>query len=447
MPATRLLPPPERTRQILSLSLPIIGGMTSQNVLNLVDTWMVGALGPAALAGVGFSSFLNFMAVAAITGLAAAVQATAARRYGEGKHDETAVPLNGGLVLALLVGLPLSALLIVTAPWFYGLLMSDPDVAREGTVYLQWRLVAVVAIGMNFSFRGYWSAVNLTRLYMFTLIWMHALNIAISYVLIFGKLGFPALGTAGAGIGTSVSIVIGTATYFTLALKHATGAGFLHRLPTREQFARLVRLGLPNSLQQLLFAAGFAALFWIIGQVGTAELAVANVLVNVTLLAVLPGIGFGIAAASLAGQSLGCRDVDAAHRSAWDVYRVAAVPFLAMAVPMVLATDAVLAVFLRDPALVALGHLPLRLIGLGVLIDGLGLIMMHGLLGAGASGLVMLVGIGLQWLLFLPLAFLLGPVWGMGLTTIWFAMVAYRGLQAVIFTVAWQRRRWATIEI
>ena len=447
MSRARLLPPPERTRQILSLSLPIIGGMTSQNVLNLVDTWMVGALGPASAAGVGFSSFLNFMAVAAITGLAAAVQATAARRYGEGKHDETAVPLNGGLILALLVGLPLSALLIITAPWFYGLLMPDPDVAREGTAYLQWRLVAVFAIGMNFSFRGYWSAVNLTRLYMYTLIWMHALNIAISYVLIFGKLGFPALGTAGAGIGTSASILIGTATYFTLAMRHARGAGFLHRVPTRDQFTRLVRLGLPNSLQQLLFAAGFAALFWIIGQVGTAELAVANVLVNVTLLAVLPGIGFGIAAASLAGQCLGRGSPDAAHQAAWDVYRVAAIPFLLIAAPMVLATDWVLDVFLRNPELVALGHLPLLLIGLGVLLDGLGLIMMHGLLGAGASGLVMRVGIGLQWLIFLPLAFLLGPVLGLGLTTIWLAMVAYRGLQALIFTAAWQRRGWASIEV
>ena len=66
-----------------------------------------------------------------------------------------------------------------------------------------------------------------------------------------------------------------------------------------------MRLGLPNSIQQLLFAAGFAMLFWIIGKVGTEELAVANVLVNIPLLAVLPGIGFGIGAASLAGQSLG----------------------------------------------------------------------------------------------------------------------------------------------
>ena len=443
----RLLPPPERARQILSQSLPIIGGMTSQNVLNLVDTWMVGALGPAALAGVGFSSFLNFMAVAAITGLAAAVQATAARRFGEGRLDQTAVPLNGGLLLALLVGLPLSVLLIAAAPHFYALLMPDPDVAREGTVYLQWRLVAVAAIGMNFSFRGYWSAVNMARLYMYTLIWMHALNIAISYVLIFGKFGLPALGTAGAGIGTSASILIGTATYFVLAMRHARGAGFLRRIPTREQFLALVRLGLPNSIQQLLFAAGFAALFWIIGQVGTAELAVANVLVNITLLAVLPGIGFGIAAASLAGHCLGRGDVEAAHRSAWDVYRVAAIAFALIALPMLLATDAILSAFLRDPALVALGHLPLQLIGAGVLVDGLGLIMMHALLGAGASALVMCVGIGLQWLGFLPLAWLLGPVLGCGLQAIWIAMIVYRGVQALIFTLAWQRRNWATIRV
>ena len=300
-----LLPPADRSRRVLALSLPIIGGMTSQNILNLVDTWMVGALGPAALAGVGFSSFLNFMAVAAITGLAAAVQAMAARRHGEGKLDETAVPLNGGLALSLLVGVPLSLLLIWLAPSLYPLLIDDPDVVREGTIYWQWRLVAVAAIGMNFSFRGYWSAVDMTRLYMYTLIWMHALNILISYVLIFGKLGLPAMGTAGAAIGTSASIFIGTATYFVLALRHAGSAGFLHRRPTGEQFRALVRLGLPNSIQQLLFAAGFAMLFWIIGKVGTEELAVANVLVNITLLAVLPGIGFGIGAASLAGQSLG----------------------------------------------------------------------------------------------------------------------------------------------
>jgi len=138
----------------------------SQNVLNLVDTWLVGGLGAAALAACGLANFLNFMAVAAITGLSTAVQAMAARRVGEGRSAEAALPLNGGLLLSAAVGLPLSALLIVAAPWFFPLLVDDPAVVEAGVPYLQWRLAAVALIGMNFSFRGYWSAVKLARLYL-----------------------------------------------------------------------------------------------------------------------------------------------------------------------------------------------------------------------------------------------------------------------------------------
>lgn len=436
-----------RTREILHLSLPIIGGMTSQNVLNLVDTWLVGGLGAAALAACGLANFLNFMAVAAITGLSTAVQALAARRVGEGRLGETAVPLNGGLLLSLAVGVPLSLLLILAAPWFFPKLVDDPAVAAQGVPYLQWRLAAVALIGMNFSFRGYWSAVKLTRLYLYTLVWMHALNILFSWTLIYGKFGLPAMGTAGAGLGTTLSIAVGTATYFWHAERHARGHGFLHALPSREQIRALLKLGMPTCIQQLLFSGGFTALFWIVGQVGTAELAVANVLVNVTLLAVLPGIGFGLAATTLVSQALGRQDPADAHRWAWDVYKVGAVLFAVIAVPMLLLPGPVLQVFLRDPALVEVGRLPLQLIGLGILLDGLGLVMMHALLGAGATGLVMKVSVGFQWLLFLPLAYLLGPMLGLGLTAIWLGMTLYRALQAGVFVAAWERKSWAAIRV
>jgi MATE family multidrug resistance protein len=436
-----------RTREILQLSLPILGGMMSQNVLNLVDTWLVGGLGAAALAACGIANFLNFMAVAAITGLSTAVQAMAARRVGEGRLAETAIPLNGGLLLSVAVGLPLSAVLIALTPWYFPLLVDDPAVAEAGVPYLQWRLVAVALIGMNFSFRGYWSAVKLTRLYLYTLVWMHALNILFSWTLIYGHFGFPALGTAGAGIGTTLAIAAGTATYFWHAGRHAKGHGFLHGLPSREQVRGLLRLGLPTCVQQLLFSGGFTMLFWIVGRIGTAELAVTNVLVNVTLLAVLPGIGFGLAATTLVSQALGRGDAADAHRWAWDVYKVASVLFTALAVPMVLMPGPILLFFLRDPALVEIGRLPLQLVGIGVLVDGLGLVMMHALLGAGATGLVMKVSVAFQWLLFLPAAWLLGPVLGMGLAAVWIGMTAYRALQSGVFVAAWERRHWATLRV
>lgn len=442
-----MTPTPSRTREILHLSLPIIGGMMSQNLLNLVDTWLVGGLGAAALAACGLANFLNFMAVAAITGLSTAVQAMAARRVGEGRIGESAIPLNGGLLLSLVVGLPLSLLLIALAPWFFPAMVNDPAVAEQGVPYLQWRLVAVALIGMNFSFRGYWSAVKLTRLYLYTLIWMHALNIVFSWTLIYGKFGFPAMGTAGAGIGTSLSIAAGTATYFWHAGRHARGHGFLHGLPNREQIRGLLKLGMPTCIQQLLFSGGFTMLFWIVGQVGTAELAVANVLINITLLAVLPGIGFGLAATTLVSQALGRKDADDAHRWAWDVYKVAAKLFLALAVPMMLVPEPILEFFLRDAHLVEIGRVPLQLIGLGILLDGLGLIMMHALLGAGATGLVMKVSIAFQWVLFLPVAYVLGPMLGYGLTAVWLAMTVYRALQSGVFVLAWERKSWVHIRL
>ncbi|RLA17514.1 MAG: MATE family efflux transporter, partial [Gammaproteobacteria bacterium] len=91
-----------RFRRILNLALPIIAAMVSQSLLNLVDIGMVGQLGNAPLAAVGLSSFTLFTFQSLILGLSAGVQAMAARRKGQGRIDETAVVLNGGLLLALL---------------------------------------------------------------------------------------------------------------------------------------------------------------------------------------------------------------------------------------------------------------------------------------------------------------------------------------------------------
>ncbi|TXH03076.1 MAG: hypothetical protein E6R07_13380 [Nevskiaceae bacterium] len=99
----------------------------------------------------------------------------------------------------------------------------------------------------------------------------------------------------------------------------------------------------------------------------------------------------------------------------------------------------VLTLFVRDAELVQIGRLPLQMVGINILLDALGLIMMQALLGVGASRLVMIVAVGLQWLIFLPAAYLLGPAFAMSLTAIWIAMGLYRLPQAAIFTAAWQR--------
>lgn len=436
-----------RLGRIFGIALPIMGGMVSQNVLNLVDTAMVGTLGDAALAAVGMASFANFMCTAFITGMSAGVQAMAARRKGEGRDDETAVPLNGGLLLVALLALPLSALLIWQAPALFPLLNDDPEVVAIGVPYFQARMAAALFLGCNFAFRGYWNAVDLSRLYLRTLVLMHAVNIFLNFALIFGYFGFPELGAVGAGIGTSISIGLGTLYYVVLGLQHARGSGFLAGLPGIDTLRTMARLSVPAGLQQTFFAAGFTTLFWIVGQIGTAELAAANVLVNVNLVAILPSLGLGLAAASLVGQALGRHDVEDAWRWGWDVVKVGVIVVILLGAPMVLLPDLILGLFIQDPATVALGRAPLQLAGATLFVDALGLVLLNAIMGAGATRTTLAVSLGCQWGLGLPLAYLLGPHLGLGLLGVWAAQVAYRTVQAGLLTVLWQRRSWSQVSV
>jgi len=437
----------ERRGRIFRLALPIMGGMMSQNVLNLVDTGMVGTLGDAALAATGLGSFLNFLCMSFILGLSVGVQAMAARRLGEDRLSETAVPLNGGLLLALSMGLPLAALMISVAPDLFAALNNDPAVVAAGTPYLQVRLAAMAGVGMNFAFRGYWSAVHQTRLYFGTLVFMHSLNIFLNWVFIFGHLGAPALGVTGAGLATTLSIYTGTATYVLLGLRFARDNGFMGGIPKRSTFATMLQVSLPSGLQQLFFSGGMVALFWIVGQIGTAQLAAANVLIHVMLVGVLPILGLGIAAASLVGNALGREDVGDANLWAWNVALLGVVLALAVGVPVALFPNAILSVFIHDPDTLAIAHWPLVITALMIWNDALGMVLFHAHLGAGDSRRVMMVSIGYQWLFFLPLAYLTGPVLGFGLLTVWLLQAAYRALQTATVIGLWRRGAWAGVKV
>ena len=421
--------------------------MASQNLINLVDTAMVGTLGDEALAAVGLGGFVNFMAVAFMMGMSSGVQATCARWKGAGRNGEIALPLNGGLLLAALICVPMTVALYVATPAIFAALAPEPAVASTGTDYLRMRLLGMTAVGMNFSFRGYWNAMNMSRLYMATLVAMHLCAIAMNWVLIFGNLGAPAMGAEGAGLSNAISVWVGLAVYFSLAWHYGRREGFLARLPSRETMRSMFAISLPAGLQQLLFASGMLALFAILAHVGTAEVAAANVLINVMLVTILPSIGFGLAAATLVGQSLGAGNPGEAYAWGWRVSRFAAVFVAILSVPALLAPDLVLRPFLHDAATREIAVWPLRIAAFFAPFECVAAVLMNAHLGAGSSRTVLAVSVATQWGVFLPAAWLLGPVLGFGMLAIWMAQAGYRLLNVALFWWSWRRRHWATVRL
>jgi len=440
-------PSKQRRQAIWSIALPIMGGMMSQNVMNLVDIGMVGHLGDVALAATGIGAFTNFMAISFITGISAGVLALAARRLGEGREEETAVPLNGGLILTLLFGIPAGLAFIAATPQVFSLLTDDPGVAAQGIPYLQVRLLSIVAVGMNFSFRGYWSAIHLTGIYLRTLVIMHAINIFLNWVLIFGNLGAPELGVFGAGLGTTISLYIGTVLYFLFAWRHARDKGFLHRIPSTRTLFQQLRLSLPASLQQVFLSLGMVTMLWIVSRIGTAEVAAVNVLMTINLTALLPAFGIALACSTLVGNTLGRGDVEEAARWGWNSAFLALVYGVLLSALVIPVAGPVLSVFLTNPETRDLAYLPMVLWAILIGFDTAGMVLMNGFMGAGDTRRSMWISVLWQWVFFLPIAFLVGPVLGFGLLGVWIVNGVYRVGQASVAAHQWAGRRWAHIDI
>ncbi|MCJ8345905.1 MATE family efflux transporter, partial [bacterium] len=199
----------ERFITLLNLAVPIIGGMLSQNLLNILDTAMVGRLGSDALAAVGLCGFLSFLCVGMLMGFSTGVQAVSARRIGENRIDEAAKPLNMAIVMIIVLASLISIIVYLLIPTILPLLNPDPNVVKSSIDYFSIRIFGVIFVGLNASFRGFFNGVGLAKIYLRTLVIMHFLNIVFNYLLIFGKFGFPELGVQGAAIGTLISLACG----------------------------------------------------------------------------------------------------------------------------------------------------------------------------------------------------------------------------------------------
>ena len=446
---------PERLRRIFGIGLPIIGAMLSQSLINLIDAAMVGRLGDAALAAVGIGGYASFVMVSMVMGLSAATQALIARRQGAGDTDKIHQPLMAGLFFACAISIPLTLIFIGVAPWLMPALTDNPDVAAIAVPYFQWRTAALIAVSMNFVYRGYWSGIGETRQYLMILLAMHAINVSLSYVLVFGLPaigvfgfeGWQGLGAVGSGIGTAMALVCGTAMYAWITFQqHGHKLGRIE-WPTRATLLQLNKLAWPNSLQQTLFALGISVFFWIIGQIGTTEQAIGHILISLQLVLILPAVGMGIAATSLVSHALGAGNKHDAHRWGWEVVRVASLVIALIGVPLWLFPEWILQIFTNEPELIAAGILPLQVTGIFIAFEVTAMVLTQALLGAGASHKVMKINLAMQWCVFLPLAWVVGPMLGYGLLGVWILQGLQRSALSVIYSVIWQRRQWAHLKV
>jgi MATE family multidrug resistance protein len=434
-------------RPMVRLAVPVVLAEIGWTTMGLVDTLMVGPLGPAAIGAVGLGSIV-FLAVGIFgMGLLLGLDTLVAQSYGAGRADQCDYWLRHGVYLALIAAGPLSLVSFgITASLpRWGL---NPDVLALATPYLNVVTVSAAPLLLYAAFRRYLQAVNLVRPITFALISANLVNVAVNWVLIHGKLGFPALGPTGAAWATVLSRVYMAAVLW-YAIREAKRGRPAHESgPRRLEWAavrKLLALGVPAGLQILLEVGVFAAASALAGRLAPAALAAHQIALNLWSFVFMVPLGLNAAGAVRVGQAVGRRDREGVRRAGWTALALGAGFTASSAVVFLMAGQTLIAAFSQDAAVLAIGPPLLAVAGVCLIFDGTQGISTGILRGLGDTRTPMMANLAGHWLVGLPLGYTACFVWGWGVRGLWLGLAA--GLTAVgaalLFT--WHRRAAAAL--
>lgn len=403
-------------------------------MMGVVDAIMVGRFSPEALAATAIGNFYFF--VVAVFGLGVLLVLDPLIAQAMGAKDEKAIALavQRGLLLAVVMSLILGSLLL-PAEYVLRALRQPEELVPLAATYVLICIPSFLPFNAFLVFRQLLQAMGLTRAIVVTIVLCNLANVLLNWLLIFGNLGFPRLGVAGAALATAISRTL--LVVILVALSWRTLRRYV-RPVRREVFElaplmRMLRLGLPIGAQQGLEVAYFGGLIILMGLLGTISIAAHQAAINLASLTFMVPVGVGSATAVFVGRAVGARDEPAVRRYAI-AGLVCGVGFMCVsAAVFLLFPHALAGLYSRDAEVVALAAGLIPIAGLFQVFDGTQVVSSGILRGIGDTRFPMLASALGFWLVGLPSSLLLGFSARLGAEGLWWgSLVALMMVAALL---------------
>lgn len=424
---------------MVRLALPIVVVQLGQMLMGVADTVMVGHVSAEAIAAVALGNLYFFGAAIFGMGALMALDPVVAQAVGAGDHVAVARGVQRGIVLALGLSVVAAVLLLPARP-VLGFLRQPDSVVDVAAAYARIAIAGIVPFYMFGALRQSLQAMKRIAPIVRTMVAANLANVGLNYVLIFGKLGFPALGAVGAAWATAVS------RWLLLGLLLATAWRTLRPqlLPLRrealawEPLRRMAALGAPIGVQYELEYGVFAVVGLMMGWMGTLELAGHQVALNLASLAFMVPLGVSAAAAVLVGHAVGRGDAAEARRAAAAGLACGVGFMTASALVMLVLPRFLAGIYTTDAAVAALAASLIPIAGVFQVFDGVQVVSIGILRGAGDTRGPMVVNMLGFWLVGLPVSAALGFSVRMGPRGLWWGLTV--GLVLVAVVLLWRVR-------
>jgi MATE family multidrug resistance protein len=440
---TRLQDLRQEFRPMFELALPVVLAELGWVTMGIVDTLMVGRLGPEAIgaAGVGSSVFMGFVIFA--MGVLLGLDTLVSHAFGAGRIEDCHRWLVHGAVLGAVLSLPLTALLWWVAASLdrWGL---DPVVLELTRGYLEVVTWSVLPLLLYAAFRRYLQGMGVVRPVMLALVLANVVNVIVNWILIFGHFGAPALGVRGAAWATVGSRVVMAAVLFAVIVyRERDGRPSLFATSPRIEPAmmrRLLAIGAPAAGQITLEVGAFAAATALAGRLAPAPLAAHQIAINISAFTFMVPLGIASAGAVRVGHAVGRRDPVAAARAGWTALLFGALFMSAAAASFLLLPRALVGAFTTDPSVLDIGASLLTVAAVFQLFDGLQGVATGVLRGLGDTRTPMLWNLAGHWFIGLPAGYAACFVFGFGAVGLWWGLSSGLIICGVVLLAVWSKR-------
>ncbi|MBA3995074.1 MAG: hypothetical protein C0469_16270 [Cyanobacteria bacterium DS2.3.42] len=438
-------------KAIWVMSWPLLVATVASAIVALVNVQVAGQLGAASQAAVGLAEQVIFIFQVFLMSLGVGTTAVVSRAFGKKDLAEADFATAQSLSLSILVGLVLTVVAILTAHCVVPLVSQEPDVNAQGNLYLTVYALYLVPYSLvciaNASFR----AIGNARIPLVIICVEVAINIAGDYLTVVYNWPIAGLGVRGIAASAVAGAVCASIVAIVFVQRSQLKGSLRQLLPLSSSLLkRIVNIGVPAALQRLSWTFSVFGLFFILSKVEhpTAPLAAWTVGMRIDALLFMPEFALSLAVASIVGQNLGAKRVDRAFRAGWTVTGIAVCLTVAIAVGVfAFARQLALMMSAHDPATIEATTSYLQIGAIGAVSQAVNAILSGALQGAGDTKITMWISIVSNWIIRLPLAWILSLQMGMGANGVWIAMTASATISAIAVALRFHTGGWVNRKV
>ena len=412
-------------RPTLKMAWPVVLAELGWMAMGTVDTMIVGTLGAEALGAVSVGSMLFFTLAVFGMGLLLGLDTIVAQAFGAGRLGDCRRALVQGVYLALLLSpLLMSSILFITPRLSF--LGVNPEILDETLPYLRALNWGTFPLLLYAAFRRYLQAMGIVWPVMFALVTANLVNVAVNYVLVFGHLGFEAMGVEGSGWATTISRLYMAGVLIVYTIGHnrhnMRGLGPIDWRPDFARLGRLIALGWPAASHAVLEVGIFAAATALAAMMEPASLAAHQVVLTISSVTFMIPFGLGSTGAVRVGQAIGRGDPCGAALAGWTTFAMAMIFMTAAGAVLCLAPRFFLSAFIDDPKVIAIGVTLIFAAAGFQLFDGAQGVITGNLRGLGDTHTPMICLLIAHWVIGLPVGYFLAFRAGLGVLGLWLGL-------------------------